>query len=94
MMRPLVTLGFTMTLGVSVAAGHISVKLDVKSDGICRVPPGIMTVWKDGQLLWKATTQGIGGVTRTIVSADDRYILAIADGCGYVQLWNVADSSC
>lgn len=90
MMRPFVTFGLALTVSMSAAAGHISVKLDVKRDDICRVPPGTMTVLRDGQVLWKATTQGIGGVTRTIVSADDRYILAIADGCGYVQLWDVS----
>jgi len=89
MLRPFVTFGLALTVSMSAAAGHLSVKLDVKRDDICRVPPGTMTVWRDGQILWKATTQGIGGVTRTIISPDDRYILAIADGCGYVQLWDI-----
>ncbi len=49
-----------------------------------------MKVSRGGQLFWQITTPGLGGVTKSSVSPDDKYILNIADGYGYVQLWDVA----
>ena len=48
-----------------------------------------MTVSQGSALLWKVTTPGLACVSQTIASPDEHYILALADGCGYIQLWDV-----
>jgi WD40 repeat protein len=51
--------------------------------------PATMTVRRGSRVLWTAKTQGLSCVTSSEVSPDEHYILNIADGCGYVQLWNM-----
>lgn len=54
-------------------------------------PPGQATlrVYGGEQLLFQATTPGLNAVTESKFSPDGRWLLNIADGSGYVQLWDV-----
>jgi len=49
---------------------------------------GTLTVKDDAQVRWSVTTQGLACITSTSFSPDGHFLLAVADGCGYVQLWD------
>lgn len=48
-----------------------------------------MRVYDGEKLLFQATTKGLNAVTESKFSPDGKWLLNIADGSGYVQLWNV-----
>jgi len=49
---------------------------------------GTLTVKDNVQVRWSVTTQGLACVKSTSFSLDGQFLLAVADGCGYVQLWD------
>ncbi|MFC6591218.1 WD40 repeat domain-containing protein [Deinococcus lacus] len=53
------------------------------------VGQGTMRVYRGEKLLFQATTKGLNGVTESKFSPDGRWLLNIADGGGYVQLWDM-----
>lgn len=69
------------------ASAQAQLRADIAKD----TPPGqaTMRVFEGKTLLFQATTQGLNGVTASKFSPDGRWLLNIADGSGYVQLWDV-----
>lgn len=82
-MTRLLTLGLALLLPYAAA----QLRADLQKD----TPPGqaTMKVYDGNKLLFQATTQGLNAVTASKFSADGKWLLNIADGEGYVQLWNV-----
>lgn len=74
----------TLALCTTAAA---QLRADIRKDA----PPGraTMRVYDGEKLLWQATTQGLNAVTDSKFSPDGKWLLNIADGDGYVQLWEV-----
>ncbi|WP_027460022.1 WD40 repeat domain-containing protein [Deinococcus murrayi] len=83
-MKPLLLALLVAALPSQAAA---QLRTDIRKD----TPPGqaTMRVYDGGKLLFQATTQGLNAVTESKFSADGRWLLNIADGQGYVQLWDV-----
>lgn len=79
-------------LPVLVALSWCAATAQLRADLTRATPsgPATLKVFGGPDLLFQATTPGLGAVTTSKFSADGRWLLNIADGQGYVQLWNVA----
>jgi len=75
-----------LTLALSATA-TAQLRADIQKD----TPPGQATlrVYDGQKLLFQVATQGLQAVTGSKFSPDGKWLLNIADGQGYVQLWNV-----
>ena len=64
----------------------------LRADIAHNTPPGqaTMQVYDGEKVLFQATTPGLNAVTASKFSPDGRWLLNIADGSGYVQLWDTA----
>ncbi|KEF33613.1 hypothetical protein RDMS_11580 [Deinococcus sp. RL] len=80
-----------LLLALLVAALPSQAAAQLRADIRKDTPPGqaTMRVYDGGKLLFQATTQGLNAVTESKFSTDGRWLLNIADGQGYVQLWDV-----
>lgn len=69
------------------ATASAELRADIARD----TPPGqaTMKVYDGEKVLFQATTPGLSAVTASKFSPDGRWLLNIADGSGYVQLWDV-----
>lgn len=78
-----------LTLCLALLLPHAAAQL--RADIQKNTPPGqaTMKVYNGEKLLWQATTPGLNAVTESKFSADGKWLLNIADGEGYVQLWDV-----
>ncbi|WP_102125669.1 WD40 repeat domain-containing protein [Deinococcus planocerae] len=78
-----------LALGLALLPAQAAAQLraDLQKD----TPPGQATlrVYDGEKLRFQATTQGLSAVTESKFSADGRWLLNVANGNGYVQLWNV-----
>ncbi|WP_261663349.1 WD40 repeat domain-containing protein [Deinococcus sp. Marseille-Q6407] len=68
-----------------------SASAELRADIAKNTPPGqaTMRVYDGEKLVFQATTPGLNAVTESKFSPDGRWLLNIADGSGYVQLWDV-----
>lgn len=68
-----------------------SASAELRADIARDTPPGqaTMKVYDGEKLLFQATTPGLNAVTGSKFSPEGRWLLNIADGNGYVQLWDV-----
>ncbi|MFC6616718.1 WD40 repeat domain-containing protein [Deinococcus radiophilus] len=69
------------------ASASAQLRADIQKD--TPVGQATMRVYGGEQLLFQATTSGLNAVTESKFSPDGKWLLNIADGSGYVQLWDV-----
>ena len=69
------------------ASASAQLRADIQKDTL--VGQATMRVYGGEQLLFQATTPGLNAVTESKFSPDGKWLLNIADGSGYVQLWDV-----
>lgn len=79
----------TMLVMLAAQAGAGQLRADIQRD----TPPGqaTMKVYDGDKLLFQVASQGLSCIKKSKFSSDGRWLLNIASGCGYVQLWDIIE---